>query len=444
MACTLIRVVGVGHRIACSIFTIVVVSRVLAGPAEACWLPGGDGSCPSGGGSSAPSYHSYGDPHLLKLGGALVLVISSADDADQYTGYAGDVREEIALPGSELTATDLPDGYAPSFSCGNVCIGAWHTQEDATVRVAIRGARGWSAPIAFEPAIRSPAAAAFGDLLFVAWSSWVDGVGARVELRRLDPLGHVTGSWTLATGASHGHLSVTASAIGGLVTWQRVDEPPDGTSSAAWVDAQLLDSTGAPAGAPLELAIPEGDTDYYRGAPAVFAGGVYRVVHGGLGAGVPWFVVDPTARTIALDPLADALPGPIGEIVPLADGLALSIDANVGGVVRVAGGRVAQVVALDGRATIAPVAGGGLVAAYALGGSVYVASIPSTFDGVGAPQEVAARYLVDSGGCSATRGGGGGGLVVVASALVAIARRRRSLTGCRVEAPVRQCVAADG
>ncbi|HEX7700162.1 MAG TPA: hypothetical protein VF403_05560, partial [Kofleriaceae bacterium] len=407
-----------------------LISIVIAGcGGGACLIPGDDGSCGAGGGGGGgggPSFHSYGDPQLLKLAGSLALVVSSADDSDQYFGYAGDYREELALPppadgtAPMLLPTAIPDGYSPSVACSDVCIAAWHTEQDATVRATIRDAGGWSPQIAFDKAIQSPAVAAFGDVLLVAWGAWEDDVGARVELRRLDRSGTVTGSWTLATGTTQGHLSVTASAIGGLVTWQRVDATSE--HYAAWIDAQLLDANGAPDGAPLEQPITSGDTDYYRGAPAVYASGVYRVTHAGLGDGGPWFAVDPVARTITLDPLA-GLTGPIDQIVPLADGFALVVGGLA--IVHVVGDQLVQSVAITGPATIASVAGGGLTAAYAKDGSVYVASIPPTLDSVDDEQPVAIRYQVDGGGCSSTRGDASFVLVIAACALI----RRRHCTG---------------
>ena len=411
--------------LACSIFTIALLCEVRR--ANACWLSGGDGSCPSGGGDSGPEYHSYGDPQLVKLDGALLLEMFSADDEFRGTGYGDDVRTEISLPvpadGSPPSQypTPLADGYPPSFACGAACIAAWHTRDDAMIRAAIRDAHGWSVPIAFEPAIRAPAAAAFGDVMLVAWSAWVTDVGARVELRRVDRSGAVTGSWQLATGASHGHLSVTQTAIGGLVTWQRGEAMASGPASC-WIDAQLLDATGAPTGTVLEQAIPECDADYYRGAPTAFANSVYRVVHGGLGASVPWFVVDPAARTIALDPLTGTLTGAIAQLAPLADGFALALSGFPSGIAHVTAGRVAQELALDGAPTIAATPDGGLTAAYADEGSVYLTAIPPTFDAIAEPQVIAARYEVD-GGCATTSAGSGG---LVALALFALRRSRRA------------------
>jgi hypothetical protein len=410
-----------------------LISIVVAGcGGGACWLPGDDGSCGGGGGGGAASYHSYGDPQLLKLAGSLDLVVSSSDDSDQYTGYVGDLREELALPppadGSApvLLPTAIPDSYSPSVACGDVCIAAWRTEQDPTVHAAIRDAGGWAQPIAFEDAIQSPAVAAFGDVLLVACGAWVDDAGARIELRRLDRTGTVTGSWTLATATTQGHLSVTASAIGGLVTWQR--EVATSPQATAWIDAQLLDVTGAPDGAPFEQSIASGDTDYYGGAPAVYDGGVYRVVHAGLGNGVPWFSVDPVARTITLDPL-DGLTGPIDQIVPLADGFALVVG-NLG-VVHVVGDQLVQSIAIPGPATIASVAGGGLTTAYEDDGTVYVASIPPTLDSVDDEQPVAIRYQVD-GGCSSTRGSGSFVLVIAACMLI---RRRSSIATSRRSGP---------
>jgi len=413
----------VRRLLACSIFTIAVLCRARA--ADACWLPGGDGSCPSGGlGGGGPTYHSYGDPRLLKLDGVTLLEIVSAADEDQYTQYAGDVRDELALPAvAPLVPTVLPDGYSPSFACGTACLAAWHTEQDPTIRAAIRAASGWSAPVAFEEAIRAPAAAAFGDVMLVAWSQWVTDAGARVELRRVDRAGRVTGSWRLATGASHGHLSATQTAIGGLVTWQRTDQTPASTTISCWVDAQLLDAAGAPNGAVIEQAVPSCDDDYYRAAPAVFAGGVYRVVHGGLGAGVPWFVVDPAARTIALDPLAGTLTGAIAQLAPLADGFALALSGFPSGIAHVTDGHVAQLLALDGAPTIAATPEGGLTAAYANEGSVYLTAIPPTFDAIAEPQVIAARYEVDSGGCATTNPSSAG---LVALVLLVLRRARRA------------------
>ncbi|MGE5187195.1 MAG: hypothetical protein ACM31C_34335 [Acidobacteriota bacterium] len=400
--------------LACSIFTITALAGCGGGT---CLLPGDDGSCGGGGGGggSAPSFHSFGDPQLMKLAGADLLNITSADDADDYTGYAGDSREEATLSADGSppvwAATPIAMFYTPSFSCADVCVAAWHTRDDPVVHAAIRTPDGWLAPTAFESAIRSPAAATFGDVVLVAWATWVSDAGARVELRRLDAAGHLTGSWTLATAADHGHLSVTMTATGGLVTWQRGSVKPDGTLEA-FVVAQLLDTSGAPAGTPFELAGVEGDADYYRGAPTVFAGGVYHVVHGGLGAGVPWFVVDPVARTIALDPLP-ALADPIEQIVPLADGLALSVGDLHGGVAKLAAGQLSPVLAYPDRVTIAPAADGSLAAAFGDNGSVYLTSIPATVDAEADAVPIVKRYEVSSGGgCAA--GGGGGGLALVA------------------------------
>jgi hypothetical protein len=349
-------------------------------------------------GDGVPSYHSFDDPRLYKLGG-LHLIFKSADDADQYEDYAGDVREEVTLPPAgdvtppEPAATPVADGYWPSIACGDECVIAWSKPSDHTVRAVVHASGGWSTPLAFEDAIHGPATAAYGDTSFVTWATWLQD-SARVELRRIGASGAVTGSWTLTTIATQGHLGVAASATGGVVTWERIEVAADGEATSAWLDAQLLDASGVPDGAPLELAVPSADAEYYLGAPAVFAGGVYHVALGGLGAGVPWVVVDPAARTIALDPLA-GLPGAIDEIVPLADGYALLAgDVLQPSIVRVTGGAVAQTVAITGPASIAPLPDGGLAAAYASDGSIYATSVPPTFDALAAPQEIAARYEV--------------------------------------------------
>jgi hypothetical protein len=405
------------------IFTILTVSCSNAIP--------GDGPEPSGSGgcSSAPSYQTYREPELISIAGAIHLVMFSAPSADQVMGYEGDYRQELALPvpadgtKPELDTIDIPDGYTPSIACGNECIATWTTEQDEGVKVAIRDASGWTARAdALGIAIHQPVAAASGDVLLVAWASWVDNVGAQIELRRIDPAG--TTSWTLATGMDHGHLSITMTPTGGLVTWQRVAASPDGNTHAAWVDAQLLDETGAPAGAPLELAIKDPAGDYYNNAATVFDGGVFHVVHPGLGDGVPWFVVDPTTRTIALEPLADTLPGSIQQIVAVPDGLVLAIDDDHGDVVHLAGGQVVQTLTVGGPAMLEPLADGSLLAAYSTDDSVFVTSIPSTLDAVGSPQDVAATHKVDDGGCSV--GGGGAGPLVGLALLVLVRRERGS------------------
>ena len=153
---------------------------------------------------------------------------------------------------------------------------------------------------------------------------------------------------------------------------------------------------------------------------------MYRVAHEGLGAGVPWFVVDPVARTIALEPVAGMPDGQVQQIVATGDGFAVSHFGDGMAVLQISSGAVQHAVSVPfgsrSYVAIAPNGDGSLTAAYDRDGSMFVAPIPAAFDALGDAQEVAKRSEV--GGCSATHGGGGG-LLAPLAALAAIARRRR-------------------
>lgn len=397
------------------------------------WAPGGDGFCPGdsgGGGDPPPSYHTFGPLGFVKAGGQVRLLVSSAgEDYAAHEELALVAEAPDALP--ERVPTRIGRGYAPALACATVCVAAWRDGTDGKVRSTVRDAAGWSAVITHEGASRAPAVATTGDLVLVAWSTWVTDVGARVELRVLDLTGNVTAAHTLARGVSHGHLSLSASPTGALVTWQRAEEstlaPGGGWESHVWIVAQPVGLDGAPAGPSFEYRISQVDGDYYQAAPAAFVDGAYRVTHGGLPERATWVVIDPDARTIEPATIgALEFPRQIRSIVPLAQGAVLGV-AGKAELVRVVDDAIARVIPLPtdsyGAPAILPIAGGFEVA-YDFEGSAYHDQRTDELDPVTEPTLLAERYELDT-GCSAGRGTDLGALALVAGLLV---RRRRRTT----------------
>lgn len=399
------------------------------------WAPGSDGTCPSdtgGGGDPPPAYHTYTDPHILKLADERV-VLARSGGKDYVAQEEFHVLPAGGTEAAAANATGIDMTHSPAVACADICVAAWRPiDHDGRVRSAIRDATGWSTPIVHEGAIRAPAVATFGDLVLVAWSTWETDEGARVELRRLDRRGTVIAEHTLAVGASHGHLSLAATRDGGLVTWQRVEPStlgPDGYwQTHAWIVAQPLTAEGAPNGPVIEQPITVAESDYYEAAPAAFVDGAYRVVPRELQADASWVVVDPVARTSRIASLgAFEWPRRIRSIVPLADGALLGIGGNNGAIARVRGERIVEDIALPGEydAPAIALSPSGVQLAYTVQGSLYFDERTDDLAPRIEPVLLAERYEVDT-GCAAA---GRTSTALTALALLGFVVRRRRATG---------------
>jgi hypothetical protein len=310
----------------------------------------------------------------------------------------------------------------PTFACDRICIAAWTPYGETVLHASLRDHTGWTHDVLLGDAFSVRAAATFGDLVLVAWAEYDAAANqCSIELRQLDGAGDIVSSSTLAHDAGCGYLALTASPIGAVVAWEGV--APSG-SSIATVTAQLLAPDGTLDGDALAIDVANAALDDDQPAPAAFIGAKYRVAHTGLGADTPWLAVDPAARTIVPETIG-TLPGAIQSIVPVADGAALAIaldSGNKGVVVHVTGTTIAQTLMVP--AVPALWSGDAVSLAYAFDGSIYTATIPSTFDGLSDPVEIAKPYDVSS--CSAGGSATGGGAIALVLASLLPWRRART------------------